>query len=896
MTNDSPKNELFPQDSTPPPSTGDRGNVAGESVSDGNAADFSAVDDDDAAIGLLLRDAYAAPRLPNSLLQRLDQGLTEEWGHSPGLVQTRASILTRLMSLRSAKYRNVRIAMSTLLVVAAVVLFGKWTPAYAWASVVKAMERQDVVRLDGPDVSRWISVSKKVMGERSGTALSLIDWRQMVLLNRKSDDDFVRRRKVHRSQEAPDADRMILSFMLGNRDLAAGTDRQIGHRLVRQTWNYVQQDQRKLVSLKVRWETELNSFIDMELIVDPTTQLPVTCSVAGSDINSATSLKMSYPVSGVASLLANDFPPEYAAIDVDEHDVPIVKSVAAADAVSERINSNANNEIKTASVAPIGDGNAAAEPTVDVSPTSRAASAWKPVVVTSRSRDDVIRQIDSVFEDLWQAQGIEPAPAADDEELLRRVYLDLVGRTPSVYEIRAYLKDKSRERYEQLVDRLLNSRDHSSHLATVWRSFLIPEGIDLTAFGGVEAFDRWLAEKIGNNEPYDSIVRSLLLAEGRLSRSGPLLFYSAAKLDPDQLAARTARVFLGLRLECAQCHDHPFEPWKQEEFWGLAAYFARISRPRGELQKVSTIMQVRDVDHGDVKLPKSNTIIEPHLLNGDSIAVNHGGKADAAINAGPGEALAETRRHQLATWVTAAGNPYFSRATVNRVWSIMFAKGLVDPVDDFGTRHPPKSSETLELLAGHLIDSRFNLAEVFRTIALSRAYRLSSGAEIANPRRQEWFAQMNVKTLTAEQVYDCMTIATLRETEKTADPFAFNVARYGNSDRELFLNQFRTPAGRGSEYLGGIPQALTLMNGKLIESATGVSQSGLLKSLEAPFFTNEQRVEVLYLSTLSRYPRKSEWELLQTYVNEKATATELKENLSDILWSLLNSAEFTMNH
>ena len=195
---------------------------------------------------------------------------------------------------------------------------------------------------------------------------------------------------------------------------------------------------------------------------------------------------------------------------------------------------------------------------------------------------------------------------ADDEELLRRVYLDLCGRTPSVHEIRTYLADKSPNRYEILVDRLLQNRDHASHLATVWRSFLIPEGVDLTAFGGIDAFDRWLAEQFGNNVPYDSVVRSLLLAEGRLSRSGPLLFYSAAKLDPDLLAARSARVFLGMRLECAQCHNHPFEPWTQEQFWGFAAFFAQISRPRGELQAVSTVMQVRDTDHGDVMLPKTD--------------------------------------------------------------------------------------------------------------------------------------------------------------------------------------------------------------------------------------------------------------------------------------------------
>src|SRR5690606_15888581 len=136
---------------------------------------------------------------------------------------------------------------------------------------------------------------------------------------------------------------------------------------------------------------------------------------------------------------------------------------------------------------------------------------------------------------LWSEQGITPAPPADDEELLRRAYLDLAGRTPSVHEVRAYLNDASPNRYEALIDRLLDSPDHASHIATVWRTFLIPEGVDLTRFGGVEAFDQWLSQRLASDDSYDEVVRSLLLAEGRLSRSGPLLFYSAVKLDADQL-------------------------------------------------------------------------------------------------------------------------------------------------------------------------------------------------------------------------------------------------------------------------------------------------------------------------------------------------------------------------
>ena len=178
---------------------------------------------------------------------------------------------------------------------------------------------------------------------------------------------------------------------------------------------------------------------------------------------------------------------------------------------------------------------------------------------------------------------------------------------------------------------------------------------------------------------------------------------------------------------------------------------------------------------------------------------------------------------------------------------------------------------------------------------MTRSYRLSSGAATVDENRPKLFAQMNVKTLTAEQVFDCIAVAALLE-NPVATPDGVNVERFANTPRDEFVTQFRTPVGRTTEYLGGIPQALTLMNGTLISGATGLTSSGLLTSLEAPFFTNQERIEVLYLATLSRKPAPEEWELLNEYIRQGASGSELREGLSDILWALLNSAEFTLNH
>ena len=508
------------------------------------------------------------------------------------------------------------------------------------------------------------------------------------------------------------------------------------------------------------------------------------------------------------------------------------------------------------------------------------ASQWKSVEVRTSITGNRTQDLDALLTRLWFENQIQPASEAVPEELLRRVYLDLVGRTPSVTEVRDYLKDKTPDRYETLVERLLNSPDHASHLAARFRSFLIPEGIDLANFGGIEAFEKWLSEQFSSGQSYDKTVQQLLLAEGRLVKSGPLLFYSATRLEPDQLAGRTARVFLGMRLECAQCHDHPFEPWKQEDFWGFAAFFGRISRPQGKLETVSTVMQVRDINRGEVTMPESKEPVAPKFLN-----------STAPLESG--EAVA--RRRQLTKWLTGKENPYFARATANRVWSMLFGKGIVNPVDDFGVGNPPLSAELLDLLAGQFIESDFDLKGLFRTIALSRAYRLSSGADDASEARLDWFSQMNVKMLTAEQVYDCITVATMPGSG-TANAATGLVDRFGNSSREAFLRDFRTPSGRSTEYQGGIPQSLTLMNGALVDGATGLQSSGLLKSLEAPFFSRDQRIEILYFATLARSPKPSEKELLQQYITEETKGAELREALSDVLWALLNSAEFTMNH
>lgn len=811
----------------------------------------------DSEVELMLGAAYDVPPIPRSLLKRLDSGVAQEWGVSPGLARRNPSPLSRAASRGSRVLKAWPIAASLALIVMAIVMFQNNASAYGWAKMMDALTQTQVVEMAEADgATRWMSVTKGVVGERSASVSRVLDFGRGIMLERDSRESQIKRWSFTRTAGTSQQEAAVIAFFAKNVKEVGDSIRQSNLKVIDESWSSGDGDE-VLLRVTLGSETETS---ELSIAIDRKTHLPKNVLVGGNGLGSQVAIF--YPATEATELLARDFPTNLPVIDAAQ----VATAIAAVDTVTQP------DEPR--------DPVAVLENTTPTAPLVGAASLqWQPVEPSALSSDAAVARINATLEAVWKEHNVTPAESASDAELLRRVYLDLVGRTPGVSEVRAYLTDRSPDRYAKLVDRLLASRDHVTHLATIWRMYLIPEGIDLTKFGGTESFEDWIGKQFADQVPYDEIVRRLLLAEGRLSQSGPLLFYAAVKLDPDQLATRSARVFLGMRLDCAQCHDDKFEPWLQDDFWSYAAFFAQISRPQGALQNVSTVMQVRDIDRGDVKLPDSETVVEPQFLDGSPIDQDPGSVA---------------RRRQLAEWLTAANNPYFARATVNRVWGQLFGKGIVDPVDGFGTQHKPVSQELLDQLAGHFIASDYDLRELHRTIVLSRAYRLSSGAETVDPQRHEYFAQMNVKLLTAEQMYDCITVASMLVSAEAGS--GFNLARVGNATREQFLQQFRAPAGRSTEYQSGIPQALTLMNGGLINNATGLASSGLLESLKVPFIKNKDRVEILYLATLSRRPTPSEQELLGSYISEETSGDELYESLADVLWALLNSAEFTMNH
>ena len=500
------------------------------------------------------------------------------------------------------------------------------------------------------------------------------------------------------------------------------------------------------------------------------------------------------------------------------------------------------------------------------------------VFATSPSETEMAARIDELLDDARRQSGVSSAPLASDSEFLRRAWLDLCGTIPplnhqdGISGIQDFLGSEQPDKRAVLLRRLLEKPSHAAHLATIWKNVMLPAEANVRRFGGDSGFQNWLRVQFADNVPYDELVRSVLLSTGAANQVGPSLFYTALELKPEELAASTSRIFLGTQIQCAQCHDHPFDHWTRRDFWSYAAFFARLARP-GRPQQVAAT--VSDVETGEVKLPDTGEVVSPRFLGG-------------AVSADDGDL---NRRQRLAAWLTSRDNPYFAAATVNRAWALLFGRGIVDPVDDLGKHNAPSHPELLDELSQYFVDSDFDFACLLRTIASTRAYQLSSQSSPGDPDRPELFARMAIKSLTAEQLYDCLGEA-MRRREFASTPGG----RRFDQARLSFLTKFRAPGQGATQFESGIPQALTLMNGALVREATDLAQSDVLVALNAPFFTDERRVEVLFLSTLSRPPTPAERRKFVQYVAQGKESNDRRAALGDVLWALLNSAEFALNH
>jgi hypothetical protein len=501
----------------------------------------------------------------------------------------------------------------------------------------------------------------------------------------------------------------------------------------------------------------------------------------------------------------------------------------------------------------------------------------RPAVPALARPADLASRIDARLAARWKADKVRPAPLAGDAEFVRRVWLDLNGRIPRPADVHEFLADTSPNKRSRLIDRLLAEPRFAVHFANAWRAELLPEAAANPQAALLRpGFENWLAGRFRAGVRYDRLVRELIAVPITSDKDGepvlraperpnPLAFIAAKEARPENLAAAVSRSFLGIRLECAQCHDHPFARWTQGQFWSQAAFFVGLRKRGNSLFAPLT----EDVQRRELTPPgKTRPRQAEFLLAGDK----------------PKWSSDRPPRAVLADWITSPDNPFFARAAVNRMWCHFFGRGLVDPPDDFRDDNPPSDAALLDDLARAFVGSGFDLQFLVRAICLSKAYQRTSACTDPSQDRARPAARMTVKALTGEQLFDSLALAT-----------GYREVQDKGLARRRFLTRFAL-AGSAAEPETSIQQALTLLNGRFIAWATDPERCPtLLAVTQTPWMSTRQRIEALYLASLSRKPTAEEVDRLERYVR-KAKPEREAERLADVFWVLLNSAEFRLNH
>jgi hypothetical protein len=486
------------------------------------------------------------------------------------------------------------------------------------------------------------------------------------------------------------------------------------------------------------------------------------------------------------------------------------------------------------------------------------------------------RFIDKSVADRLKAEGVTASPLASDAEFLRRVYLDITGHIPSGEKASAFLDDKDPHKRARLIDELLASEDYGKHLADIWQTLLIPKNSDNRRLNAAP-MGQWLEENFNKNRPWDKMVHELLTATGPQDKNGATTFF-IANATVDKMTDEVTKVFLGVQLQCAQCHNHPFTAWKQTEYWGMAAFFMKVqtTRPQQAARQGTSpaVEEASTPRRGRNALPESAKMVPPKFLAG----------AEPKVEA------SAPYRPVLADWLTSAQNPYFSKAMANRVWGQYLGRGLVNPVDDMNDDNPPSHPELLQELAYQLAANDFDVKYLVRAICNSQAYQRSSRPAGDNAdAAPNLYAHAAVKVLTPEQLFDSLGTVLGRPDNRPPDARR-GMGRPGPNGgaRAAFVAFFGIDETVSvTEYQTGIPQALNLMNSPRINNA--VQNHPIVRSGKPA----AEVIEKLYLSTVARRPTSQEVAKLTAYV---AKCDEPVKGYADVLWALLNSSEFTLNH
>ncbi|MEZ6121686.1 MAG: DUF1549 domain-containing protein [Planctomycetaceae bacterium] len=490
-----------------------------------------------------------------------------------------------------------------------------------------------------------------------------------------------------------------------------------------------------------------------------------------------------------------------------------------------------------------------------------------------------VGMIDELTAARWKKLGLNPSPPCDDATFLRRVTIDLCGRLPTADEARQFLDDSSSTKREATIERLLASPDYPAYFALRWSSILRNSrlaGAEQAAF----AFHNWIRDLIARNRPYDELVRGVVAAAGEWQDAPAINWYWQMRDDQlHQVTADTAQVFLGIRLQCARCHHHPYERWSQDDYYGLAGFFTRLGRK--SFGQPPPYFSSASPTTGE-KNPLTGKVPEPKYPDGETVTFT----------------AEQDPRHALVDWMVQPDNPFFSRVLVNRLWGHFMGRGLVNEVDDLRASNPAVNEELLEALAKDFVAHQFDMQHIIRSIVSSRIYQLSSEPTDANADDRQSFARFYARRLIAEVFHDAVDQACGTETHFggiSDNARAVDLPHEGFGS--YFLDTFDRPqrvTGCECERSSGatLAQVLLLANSDEIENKLA-SDKGRIAAMVAAETPIADAIDQLYLAGYSRHPTTSELERTTHFVEQQE---DRRKALEDVLWTILNSKEFMFNH
>ena len=487
--------------------------------------------------------------------------------------------------------------------------------------------------------------------------------------------------------------------------------------------------------------------------------------------------------------------------------------------------------------------------------------------------------IDELVWQKLQRLNITPSPVCDDHTFLRRATTDISGRIPTLEEVNAFLADTSADKRSKLIDRLLEEPEFADHWANKWADLLRPNPYHV----GIKAtfnYDHWIRQSFHDRKPWDQFVRELLTARGGTFRDGSVVMFRDRR-QPEELTTLVSQLFIGVRLDCAKCHHHPFEVWGQDDFYSFAAYFSKIGRKgTGISAPISGSEEfVFTGTSGSVTHPVTGATMTPRPLFGEAPPVVEG----------------QDQRESLAAWITSPNNHLFAQVMSNRVWADLLARGFVEPVDDLRATNPPTNGPLLKALGEHFRDSRFSITELIRVVANSHVYQLSSLPNETNAADTRNYSRHYRHRLRAEVLLDAVSLVTGVPQEFDAMPPDSSAKQlWTHRSDSLFLDTFGRPdpnqdppCERMSD--STVVQSLHLMNSEKLYRDIG-SDGGTAKSLADSEKSAEEISAELYARVFGRKPTVEETALVTELL--AAEGAVRRQVIEDLMWAMVNSAEF----